>query len=294
MTQQGLRHASFRLLAGGLTTGDYNSNLIAASEAVTGITGRTVNEAEILLLQALTGSSEANLEGVREAFAAQAGAADWESVGELLPFSDMALWLRGDSLITLNDTTVSQWGDLSGNANNATQSTEPAQPTYTASTIGGRPGLTFDGSGDYLTAGTLSLAQPNTVFVVAQITGTGGTDHTIIDSPSGGRHRLGAGSGNTVFSMFAGTQLNWGAADNDAHVWSAVFDGTNSFIAIDGSRATGNAGTQSLNILDIGRLGSNWMQGPISELIVVSGRVSDPDVAAVERYLSARYGITLA
>lgn len=82
MTQQGLRQAGFRTLAG-VSIGDYNSNLIAASEAVTGVTGLTVNGAEILLLQGLLGSSGTNLEGLRAEYAISVGASDWDSVGTL-------------------------------------------------------------------------------------------------------------------------------------------------------------------------------------------------------------------
>lgn len=85
-TPQESRHAAYRLLAGG-TVGNYNEDLIAASEAVTGLSGLGVNGMEIALLKVLTGSTQLSLGGLQAAYAAQVGVATWSAVDMLPSFA---------------------------------------------------------------------------------------------------------------------------------------------------------------------------------------------------------------
>jgi len=64
-----------------------------------------------------------------------------------------ALWLDAAdaSTITLNESTVSQWRDKSGNERNATQAIATDQPTYNATSLNGKAGITFDGLTDFMT-----------------------------------------------------------------------------------------------------------------------------------------------
>lgn len=78
-------------------------------------------------------------------------------------------WYRSDLGITLNGSTVSAWGDQSGNGRHLIQNTAANQPTYVASVAGlaGRPALSFDASGDVLaTATAFALPREHTVFYV--------------------------------------------------------------------------------------------------------------------------------
>jgi hypothetical protein len=69
-----------------------------------------------------------------------------------------ALWLDAadTSTINLNGSTVSQWNDKSGNSKNALQATESQQPTYSATSFLGKPGITTDGVSDSLIIAGLS------------------------------------------------------------------------------------------------------------------------------------------
>ncbi|PCJ57538.1 MAG: hypothetical protein COA65_09500, partial [Rhodospirillaceae bacterium] len=50
----------------------------------------------------------------------------------------LKLWLAGNrSPFTLNSGKVSQWNDISGNANHAAQATATKQPAYAASGVNG-------------------------------------------------------------------------------------------------------------------------------------------------------------
>lgn len=66
-----------------------------------------------------------------------------------------------------NASAVTTWYDLSGNSNDAAQSTASYQPTYETSAQGGQPGVKFDGSNDYLTlASFISLTQCSILVAV--------------------------------------------------------------------------------------------------------------------------------
>lgn len=82
-TQQGIRQQSARDTGG--TTDTYNGDLRALFEAVATVpAGSTYNEAFILWLQAVTGSSESNVNDLAALFASQqSDVYNWSSAGEL-------------------------------------------------------------------------------------------------------------------------------------------------------------------------------------------------------------------
>ena len=84
--------------------------------------------------------------------------------------ASLALWLDAEdaSTITLNGSSVSQWSDKSGGGNNATQAVAAAQPAYNATGFNSKPALVFDGTSDWMQAGTgLNLGSQH--FIVAAI-----------------------------------------------------------------------------------------------------------------------------
>lgn len=52
---------------------------------------------------------------------------------------DLKMWIKSDSGITLNVTTVSAWADQSGNGNHVTQPTALIQPLYVTGILNGFP-----------------------------------------------------------------------------------------------------------------------------------------------------------
>lgn len=70
------------------------------------------------------------------------------------PFSlgNIELYLRADTGVTLNGSTVSAWADQSGYGRNFSQGTSTKQPTYSSSdaNFSNKPSISFDGSNDVL------------------------------------------------------------------------------------------------------------------------------------------------
>lgn len=92
--------------------------------------------------------------------------------------SKLALWLDAADIrtIILNDSTVSEWKDKSGNNRNFLQANTVSQPRYNATELNGKPTLMFDGENDFLASagwnGLISGLSGLAVFCV--IKGTSG------------------------------------------------------------------------------------------------------------------------
>jgi hypothetical protein len=119
----------------------------------------------------------------------------------------LQLWLDASNTgsITLNGSNVSQWSDLSGNSNNATQSSGSLQPGYpSANTQNGLNGVQFPGwivgSSVQLNIPLITNATENvSIFCVARISGT--TDGALIKIGDGSTG-YGIGIGNSEYDNF--------------------------------------------------------------------------------------------
>ena len=108
-----------------------------------------------------------------------------------IPTANLALWLagdnvNGDSTNPANGAQVTTWVDLSGNGNNLSARTDPADgPTY--STVGGplgKPTVNFDGVNDELGNYAMTLTSPQFYMVLK---GTGGASNAIFLGMAGGQ-----------------------------------------------------------------------------------------------------------
>ncbi|MAN64455.1 MAG: hypothetical protein CMI60_21190 [Parvibaculum sp.] len=80
---------------------------------------------------------------------------------ELTNLSGLKLWLKYDTGITLNGSSVSSWADQSGESNNAAQATSSRQPNY------GSGDIRFDGTDDrFDLTSQISLSSFSTFMVI--------------------------------------------------------------------------------------------------------------------------------
>jgi hypothetical protein len=157
------------------------------------------------------------------------------------------------SLLTFcgaGDGFVKTWYDQSGNAVNATQTTNGEQPRIVNAGIietqNGLPSVRFPG--DRFMRFTASITQPDTVFIVVQHDGTN-TEH-IFDSQA--RQLIGYTPG---FVMYAGSSIvSYPTTPLTFQLVSALFDGANSnFQSNNGTTQTGDPGTAVINSTQIMR-----------------------------------------
>lgn len=188
---------------------------------------------------------------------------------------------------------VTKWYDQSGNSNDVLQTTAVRQPRIVAAgTVdtddSGIPTVVFDGVDDYLLSASITtLTQENTYFAVATLSDASTGTRTLIDGDSA---RNAIRQTTTSYAIFAGSAISAGSVDTSQHVWSALFNGANSVLRVDGvSTVTGNPGVAGLDMVVVGAEsdGSNPWIGKISEIIVYDGD-SSADFALIEANQSQR------
>lgn len=214
-----------------------------------------------------------------------------------------ALWLDASQLTGLSDgAAIATWTDASGNGRNATQASATKRPLYKTGIIGGKPVVRFD-SDDFLSL-SVSLASGSWSFFAV---------HSGPAIGSNGRYLLDAQTGRLIIAVRQATTAN----DPDIG-W---FDGNSRDIAVgttgwqinDWILASGGNGTVYRNGTSLGSAAytaqaiggavaiggrydgtSGAINCDIAEIIIYASALNTANRQAVDAYLSAKYGISLA
>ena len=210
--------------------------------------------------------------------------------------ANLVLWLSADRITGVaGGGAVATWLDQSGTGNNPTQATADLRPTLQLNILNGLPVVRFDGSNDYLTVDITDLTQPLTIFGAF----TTDADVTTNEQLDGG----GAGAARCVTYIVSGALTAFGGVNlvgatvsaNTSYYYVIVYNGASSSIKLSGGAVTnGNAGTQDHGAYVIGADqtpgGLPW-GGDIAEYGIYDSALSAADIAQVERYLAAKWGL---
>jgi len=243
--------------------------------------------------------------------------------------SGLALWLDASDASTLfrdaaatipateADEPIGAWLDKSGNARHVTQATAGSRPTISATKQNGRNALAFNGSSQ-----SLSIASYNaenglpglTRYIVASMSSSSPAIITRVYSGGGdglfttvsGEIRFAAGA--SAYS--AVTSTNYGLLTSGTNIIGSVYDGTAGSVAagikpyyngaaIPSSSTSGTLPTTLPSGTPGFWIGSNigvnsFWPGRIIEYISYSRALGNVERQRLERYLAAKYGITLA
>ena len=199
---------------------------------------------------------------------------------------------------TASSDPVGYWGDKSGNGRHAVQATSGSRPTISATAQNGRKQLLFDNSNDRLSLSSgLSLGT------------TGYSVLAVLRHLGGFTVWLEGGSLNPYFSTHPSINTglyHWDGAVaveataalpvGSAAVVSGIISPSSRALYSQSALAVTGAGTsRAATIQNIGATSSgfNW-NGNIDELLVYSKVLTTAERQRAERYLAARWGITLA
>jgi hypothetical protein len=218
---------------------------------------------------------------------------------------------------TATSDPVGYWADKSGNARHVTQSVSGSRPTISATKQNGRNALAFNGSSQ-----SLSIASYNAENVLSGL-----TRYVVasMSSPAASAiSRVTAGGGDSFFATVSGEIRFYGGASAYSAVASTTYGLLTSGTNIIGSVYDGTAGSVAAGIkpyyngaaippsstsgtlpttLPGGTpgfwIGSNigvnsFWPGRIIEYISYSRALGNAERQRLERYLAAKYGITLA
>lgn len=215
--------------------------------------------------------------------------------------SGLRIWYKSDSLSLNDNDSVTTWTDSSGNANNATEATNP--PIYKTNIINSKPVVRFDGTNDVLNFSNMTVtAFTLSAVVISRATHSyEGIFQCLSDSlgfvvliNGTGQywgHRSGSGwidDGTTIFTTgtpvivtysFAGgsktTAANYRMHKNSTEVSTTLLNTI--------------GGSDSANA--IGRESTTFAQVDIPEILVYNSALSDSDRSNVVSYLNTKYAV---
>lgn len=194
-----------------------------------------------------------------------------------------------DNYITVGDTAISQWNDVSGNDNHLTQGTGIYQPKYADDTV------FFSGS-NFMTVSIATLEQPTTVYAAVKLRSYVDGDY-IFDGY--GSSNLGAvtmtGSPNTMAPYAGNLAITISFTPGDTEVLIATFNSTSSYIQFGTATNTGDAGTNDMIGFTLGGRGSfsssRMSEITVYEIIIRSAADGSSDRGDIVSYLEEKHSL---
>lgn len=207
------------------------------------------------------------------------------------------IWLDSQDAGTLDIQSggVAKWFDKSGNARHATQTTSGSRPTYGLRAFNGTlPGLTFDGSNDFLALNLPAVSQPF-AFVLAMYAYTSGAGGVLYRE--GSTYNLVGDNVIGYWRIYAGSNyFNTGVAnDTGAALRIDYYNGASSYIGENGTlyNASSDVGSQGVAATSDWYLGSgpgaSWTNLTLGEFLIVPSLTTSSRVA-LEGYLAHKWG----
>lgn len=192
---------------------------------------------------------------------------------------------------------VSLWTNsgTDGAAWDVAEGTAGMQPTWQNAVQNGLAVVEFDGGDRLVRVGADAdrVSQPTFLAVVCRFTGDTGSSARFVvhnGTDSAARHILWVENGQ--WELFVGGQRFAGSAvTNDPVVVTAVVDGANSLLRVDGVEATGTVdGSMAQEGIEIGALngGTPWV-GWIGQLGFAAGRPTSQEILDEEDALTAKW-----
>jgi hypothetical protein len=233
----------------------------------------------------------------------------------------LVLWLDATVGVTANGANqVSKWVDQSGNGNDAAQSIANVQPTLIAQGIGGKPAIRFTTNPNASPFPRLNIADSATLklgtgdFYISAVVQwenkSSGSLGMIVSKQStvnpfpgyalymnfptsghaGGQLDANTNVGSNLASLNDGLPRQYGLLRTNGNA-SIRVNGTP-----DGTLQGTNVNSDAAQVpLSIGGLeaanGLHPLVGSISEIVIVKGTISVPNINLIEGYLKAKYGL---
>lgn len=217
------------------------------------------------------------------------------SIGQQVTFS--TFWNAGG---TNQNVFVTTWYDQSGNARNATQTTQANQPQIVSSGVvilrGSKPSLLFDGTNDYIDASGVNTGNPKSIFIATRFTEVLIPEKAIFDSINTNQGILFKALDSLMSIAFGSTNITSYSASTAFILYSIMHNGSNSNAYVNSTSqilTNANLGTNAFNGLRIGAVrgtASLFYNGNISEFIIY-GSNEATNRTGIESNINTHYAI---
>lgn len=220
--------------------------------------------------------------------------------------SGMQLWLKADNGVTTSSSSVSSWLDMSTSNNHAAQSTGANQPTLVGNAVNGKPAISFNGSGQFMSmaAGFNYFHSGANIFIVTKPTAVaanarffelaaGATSNNIyVSQPNNTDASFYIYNGSTPSSVTASNAVTL----NQYQLLETSYGSSQGKIYTDGvEKAQGTMGSTT-GSAKTGTIGADYgnsifFEGEIAEILIYNQSLSNQERENVEAYFYAKYGI---
>ena len=231
-----------------------------------------------------------------------------------LNFGGCITWLDASKLTLPNNSLVSQWPDLSGNNNSASQSTSANMPTFISNAINGYGGISFVAANStYLKFPTnvgLIMLSGYVTYLLVYSNATQVNSSAIIAAQNGSsstRHMI---SNATTVNKLSTTYTTGSSGVNNDTPTDSTYYGSPKIVSVVQNNylynfydngvsviSASNAGSESTTVgASIGAKPSNGAQASteyIHEVIIYNKALSSIDRYLVEKYLGSKWGISV-
>lgn len=224
-------------------------------------------------------------------------------------------YIDAGTIAGINNSNIQLWNDISGNSNNAIQTTPTFKPSLNTNALNGFSTLTFNGSTDRILSAGLTTSSQVTLFTVVQFNNLTNNNDGIIQASPAGTAFTSTTSDKSI-GMWINTSNGriWGRgvqANNVSqnisqtttlttgrfYIITQDYNGTSINQYVDGTLA----GTVSYNNtlkdwsdFGIGRQANESLDGDLSEIIVHRVSLNSAQRIITENYLAAKYGLSLS
>ena len=213
------------------------------------------------------------------------------------------LWLDAADVNTISkdgNNKVSQWNDKSGNSIHLSQENSDYKPTYNTNTNS----IDFDGINDNLQSASLNssdlTSNNGTVFNLFSVVAfTSGVNWFNFEETPSRRINFETNDRWDWVNDQAGKLENWSDTLTSTHkIISAVADGTNQYVRLNGDQVASKANSLSLASFNSSiTLGKSttlnyWANCSFKELLLVPNSLSNSDIEKIEGYLAWKWGLT--
>lgn len=226
------------------------------------------------------------------------------------------LWLSADALSLSDTDPVSTWIDLSGNGNDASQTSASARPLFRTGMVNGMPAVVFDGVDDFMPFnGNLIVNTDFTVIYVAARRNNGanfvlaGTTESCNQNMHFGWRNSTQNTCNhwcnDVYSTLSGDGSTY-VGDGDASDDYGIFTNRLASTETAPQRRVFQNGQQIGSINNANQLSAyggsaiaRWRATPryyevnVAEVIFFTKPLNDAQLQIVHEYLNQKYGVTL-
>ena len=232
----------------------------------------------------------------------------------------LAVWLDVSNYgsLTFNATAVSQIADLSGNGYHATQSTASLQPLYQSTGFNGKPCVYFNASATQKLVSSATIANyfntpttnPQFTLITAWYQPTKPNSGSLAfgsDSQANGRVFFNSFFGGSATGYFdtvnaSGGRMSMTLTESNYTsplIFTAYRNGATMAVRRNGTvdaiktTASGNYAATTAK-LSLGAADGTGGASYLAEALVYAAGLSDADISTAEKYLGAKWGVSVA